>query len=299
MAHVNSQPCIGIIGGTGLGDALGAYDGEARRVDTPFGAPSSDIVLSKWQGVDIAVLQRHGPGHVFNPSAVPYRANMFALKAIGVTHVIASGATGSLREDIHPGDVVIADQIIDKTYKRTSTFYERAAVHVEMAEPFCPVMRRWLINAAASVTDTKCHESGTYVCMEGPAFSTQAESHLHRAINADLIGMTVMPEAKLAKEAELPYALIALPTDYDCWKSRKPGEHDEAPHDLLAQIMSNLQKSTAAGIALIQAALDDNSYLRDHPCPAHDALKLAIWSDRSAIEPDEVRRLQTLWGRYF
>jgi len=172
---------IGIIGGSGLGEALAGQSGERRDVQTPFGPPSGPVTLAKWGEVDIAILQRHGIGHVHNPSAVPYRANIYAMKALGVTHIIASGATGSLREDIAPGDVVIADQIIDKTYRRPGTFFENAAVHVEFAEPFCPVMRRWLKDAARRIDGARVHEAGTYICMEGPAFSTRASSRAMRS----------------------------------------------------------------------------------------------------------------------
>ena len=265
-------------------------------METPFGPPSAPVVLTRWQGVDIAILPRHGPGHVLNPTEVPYRANIYALKKLGVTHIVASGATGSLREDIHPGDLVIADQVIDKTYRRAATFYDSAAVHVAFAEPFCPVMRRWLLQAAARLEGVQVHDGGTYVCMEGPAFSTQAESHLHRAWGGDLIGMTCMPEAKLAREAELAYALVALPTDYDCWKQHDP---NVGAQDLLAEIIGNLQKASAAGVALIKAALSDTSLLRQEPSPAHQALQLAIWSDKTRIDPAQVERLAVLWGEHF
>ncbi|MAE65794.1 MAG: S-methyl-5'-thioadenosine phosphorylase [Phycisphaeraceae bacterium] len=286
---------LGIIGGSGLGEALGAESGEARTLDTPFGPPSSPIVRAHWNGVDVEILQRHGPGHRFNPSQVPYRANIYALKSLGVTHVIASGATGSLREDVHPGDLVIADQVIDKTSRRAGTFYDAAAVHVEMADPFCPVMRRWLLDARSKLPDVTVHDRGTYVCMEGPAFSTRAESHMHRGWGGDLIGMTCMPEARLAREAELAYALIALPTDYDCWKP-----HDTTdPKALLSEIIGNLDRATQNSIALIKAALSDVSTLESEPSPAHDALALAIWSDKTTLDPAEVSRLNVLWGRYF
>ena len=287
---------VGIIGGSGLGEAVGSEPGQARTVQTPFGPPSSPLIETRWQGVDVVILQRHGPGHVLNPSAVPYRANIHALKAAGVTHILASGATGSLREDIHPGELVVVDQVIDKTHKRANTFYERAAVHVEFAEPFCPVMRKWLLAGAAQMAEVKVHHTGTYVCMEGPAFSTRAESHMHRAWGGDLIGMTAMPEAKLAREAEIAYALIAMPTDYDCWRPHDPNVSATA---LLEEIIGNLQKATAANIALMKAALADVSMLRDQPSPAHDALKLAIWSNKQMIDRAEVERLSVLWGRYF
>lgn len=287
---------VGIIGGSGLGEAVGAEAGESRQVETPFGPPSSPLVLTQWEGVEVVILQRHGPGHVLNPSQVPYRANIYALKSLGVTHILASGATGSLREDIGPGDLVIADQVIDKTTKRASTFYEGAAVHVELAEPFCPVMRRWLLAAAGKLEDVTVHRAGTYVCMEGPAFSTRAESLMHQQWGGDLIGMTVMPEAKLAREAEMAYALIAMPTDYDCWRPHDPGKPMAA---LLEEIIGNLKKATKNNIALMKAALRDTAMLRETPSPAHDALKLAIWSDKARIEKAEVERLRVLWGRYF
>lgn len=287
---------IGIIGGTGVAEALGAETGRETFPDTPFGRPSAPIITVGWQGLEVAILQRHGPGHVLNPGTVPYRANIFALKSLGVTHIVASGATGSLRDDFGPGDLVIVDQVIDKTSRRKGTFYERVAVHVEFAEPCCPVMRRWLLGAAAGLKDIFVHDRGTYVCMEGPAFSTRAESNLHRQWGGDLIGMTCMPEAKLAREAEIAYALIALPTDYDCWRPHDPAV---AQQDLLAEILANLQKASANGIALIRAALSDISLLVGEPSPARDALRLAIWSDKSKIDRDEVERLRVLWGRYF
>ena len=287
---------IGLIGGTGLGEALGAEDGERRQVETPFGQPSSAITLCQWHGTEIAILQRHGPGHLLNPSQVPYRANVYALKSLGVTHIVASGATGSLRDQIKPGDLVVADQVIDKTHKRNSTFYDSAAVHVEFAEPFCGVLRRWLLEAAGKLTGTTVHDGGTYVCMEGPAFSARAESHMHRGWGGDLIGMTCMPEAKLAREAEIAYALVALPTDYDCWR---PHEAGVSQQDLLTEIMGNLQQATGRSVELIKLALTDVTTLVQHPSPAHDALKLAIWSDKSQIPAEEIERLDVLWGRHF
>jgi len=290
---------IGIIGGSGLGEALAGQSGQSVEPQTPFGPPASPIVLTTLHGIEVAILQRHGPGHIFNPTHVPYRANIFALKSLGVTHIIASGATGSLREHIAPGDLLIADQVIDKTSKRDNTFYEHAAVHVEFAQPFCPIMRRWLIDAAQQADNLgRIHERGTYICMEGPAFSTRAESLLHRsdAFAGDVIGMTCMPEAKLAREAEMAYALIALPTDYDCWREHDP---DKPQQTLLAEIIANLQHASKAGIALIQTALRNVQPLRDQPSPAHDALKLAIWTDKSRIDPAEVERLRVLWGKYF
>jgi len=295
-----NELCIGIIGGTGLGESLRAGF-EADEVgqhepDTPFGKPSAPITTGRWNGVRIALLQRHGEGHPYNPTTVPYRANIHALKSLGCTHIIASGATGSLREHIKPGDVCVCDQIIDRTRRRTLTFYENAAVHIEFADPFCPVMRQWLLNAANTVDHVTVHQQTTYMCMEGPAFSTRAESHMHRQMGGDVIGMTAVPEAKLAREAELPYALLALPTDYDCWRQR---DHATDEKGLLEEIIGNLKQAVNASIRLVQSALCDVSYLQQHPCPAADALRLAIWTDKSRIDQDEMARLGVLWGRYF
>ena len=292
---------IGIVGGSGLGESLReGFDAEAAQsheIDTPFGGPSAAILTAEYNGVPIALLKRHGEGHILNPAAVPYRANLFALKALGCTHILASGATGSLREHIAPGDLVICDQLIDKTDGRPRTFFENAAVHVEFADPFCPIMRQWLLRAARQLKDTAIHERGTYLCTEGPAFSTRAESNLHRAWGADLVGMTALPEARLAREAEMACALIALPTDYDSWRPRSQGVGSE--QSLLQEIIGNLTRATAASIALIKAALADVSILQKTPSPAHDALKLAIWSDKSKIDPAEIERLRVIWGRHF
>ncbi len=302
MPAMSSPPIrIGIIGGSGLGEAFGpgtaAHKGVTHHPDTPFGKPSSPITVVEWSGVEVCLLKRHGEGHVFNPSAVPYRANIFALKSLGVTHILASGATGSLREDVHPGQLMLVDQVIDRTYRRANTFYEHAAVHVELAEPFCPVMRQWLVSAAGRVADdTVVHNGGTYICMEGPAFSTRAESQVHRDMGGDVIGMTAMPEARLAREAEIAYALIAMPTDYDCWKPHDP---DQPRQDLLLEIIGNLKHATTASLSLMKAALADLSILQQAPSPAHTALALGIWSDKARIDRHEVQRLAVLWGKYF
>lgn len=288
---------IAVIGGSGLGAALGGETGVTHDVDTPFGKPSCPIVETQWHGTPVLLLQRHGIGHTLNPGAVPYRANLFALKQLGATHVLASGATGSLREDFVPGELVVCDQLIDRTRHRAATFYEKAAVHVEFAEPFCPVMRRWLLAAAKALSDdTRVHTAGTYVGMEGPAFSTAAESRMHRQLGGDLIGMTACPEARLAREAELAYALVAMPTDFDAWKPHDPEQSRES---LLREIIGNLQRATAANLALMKAALADVSMLRDQTSPAHDALALGIWSDKTKIDPAEIERLRPLWSRHF
>lgn len=289
---------IGLIGGSGLGETLleatDPADREVRAMVTPFGAPSAALVLGRIDDVRIAFLPRHGDGHVLPPHRVPYRANIWALKAAGCTHVVASGATGSLREHLHPGDLVVCDQVIDRTDGRPRSFFDAAAVHVEFADPFCPVLRDWLLAAARRLPEQTVHDRGTYLCMEGPSFSTRAESEMHRAWGADLVGMTALPEARLAREAELPYALLALPTDYDCWRPREPGATTAS---LLEEIVGNLRRATDASIALLRAALSDPAILRERRSPAADALRLAVWTSRDRIDPEERRRLALLLDR--
>ena len=292
------QARIGIIGGTGLGDILmKEAGGEPVQTDTPFGPPSSPPIVADWEGVPVAFLSRHGAGHVLNPSQVPYRANIWALKQLGVSAIIASGATGSLRKEIEPGHLVLCDQVIDKTFRRDGTFFDEGlAVHVEFADPFCPQLRTVLAAAAESV-ETTVHHSGTYVCMEGPAFSTRAESHLHRQWGGDLIGMTCLPEAKLAREAELCYAMIALPTDYDCWSDGGATDPARGRGELLRAILDNLDRATRNAEALIRQALK-RLKRPIPPCPCHNALELAIWSDKSQIDRAVRERLKPLIGRY-
>lgn len=287
---------IGIIGGTGLGAALSASQtGEAIELDTPFGRPSGPFLRAKWENADVVFLNRHGDGHLLNPSAVPYRANLFALKMLGVDTVIASGATGSLRDEIEPGHLVVCDQVIDKTFRRPGTFFDEGLVaHVEFAEPFCPELRRVILSVADSVRTT-VHSRGTYVCMEGPQFSTRAESHMHRGWGGDLIGMTCMPEAKLAREAEMAYALIALPTDYDCWRPHEGGDRQK----LLEEILGNLKRATDNAITLIRATVAKLAREPIADCEAWHALELGIWSDRNKVNPDVVKRLAPLLGRHF
>jgi 5'-methylthioadenosine phosphorylase len=305
---------IGLIGGSGLGAALAAQNSDGARHDlqTPFGKPSDVILETSWAGLPVLVLNRHGPGHLHNPSQVPYRANIFALKQLGCTHIIASGAVGSLREEFAPRHLVVPDQIIDKTNQRPATFFERAAVHVEFAEPFCPVLRQILIEAGNGA-EHSVHGRGCYVAMEGPAFSTRAESLMHRLWGGDLIGMTAMPEAKLAREAEIAYALVALVTDYDCWRqkpapapaggSAQPQSAEERPDPfvLLKEIIANLESASNHAIQLMQRAVElmASRSSQQLESPAHHALRLGIWSDKTRIAADEVQRLGPLWMKYF
>jgi 5'-methylthioadenosine phosphorylase len=292
-----SRVVVGIIGGTGLGEALGTLgQGEVREVETPFGRPSGPITLTEVAGVPVALLSRHGEGHLLNPSQVPYRANIYALKSLGVTHVVASGAVGSLREEVAPKHLVIPDQVIDKTFRRPSTFFDDLAVHVELAAPFCGGLRNALVKGGAGFPGpVRIHQGGTYVCMEGPQFSTRAESELHRSWGASLIGMTVMPEAKLAREAELCYALVALPTDYDCWRPH-PTVLDQAR--LIEEILGNVKAATQNAIELIRRSMPHVAALAEKPCSCQSALSLAIWSDKSKLTPETRQRLKLLLEKY-
>ncbi len=290
-----SKARIGIIGGTGLGDMLQKEaGGHAVDVTTPFGAPSAAPILANWEGVEVAFLSRHGEGHLLNPSSVPYRANIWALKELGVSALIASGATGSLREEIAPGDLVLCDQVIDKTFRRPGTFFDEGLVaHVEFADPFCPRLRELLIDAGTRV-DTVVHPSGTYVCMEGPQFSTRAESNMHRQWGGDLIGMTCMPEAKLAREAEICYALVALPTDYDCWRPADPARGQD---ELLREILGNLRHATNTALKLVREAVRIIGTDR-RGCRCGQALRLALWSDKGRVDAATAERLHLLIGRH-
>jgi 5'-methylthioadenosine phosphorylase len=289
-----TEKLVGIIGGTGLGDALAEKltDAKVCDVETPFGRPSGPILLGTVGNNRIAFLSRHGEGHKLSPSEVPSAANIFALKKIGVRAVIAGGAVGSLREEIAPGDLVIVDQFIDKTFRRAGSFFAGfGAVHCEMAEPCCARLRSILLDIAKSI-DVRIHAEGTYVCMEGPQFSTRAESLMHRSWGADLIGMTAMPEAKLAREAQLCYALVALPSDYDCWR---PHDTDQNKQTLLQQIISNLKRATDSCLKLIEALLESGTELVCQDCRCRRSLELAVWADPAQIDPAEKARLRVLF----
>ena len=286
------RPMLGIIGGTGMAEALGSLGaGEHHRVDTPFGPPSSPVTVVELGGAPVALLPRHGEGHHYPPGKVPYRANVFALKAVGVTHLLATSAAGSLREEIRPGELVVPDQIIDRTFRREPTFFDDLAVHVEFAVPFCASLRKVLLSARS---ESKVHDGGTYVCMEGPQFSTRAESDLHRAWGAQLIGMTLMPEAKLAREAEVCYAAVNLVTDYDCWR---PHPTELGTQELLEEIIGNLRSTTAAALVLLKAALPAIQSLAASGCPCQASLERAIFTSGSQIHEETRKELDLLLRR--
>jgi len=289
-----AEELIGIIGGTGLGDALAEHiiDAELHDIDTPFGKPSMAILVGRFAKRKIAFLNRHGEGHKLSPSEVPFAANIFALKKLGARTLISSGAVGSLQEQIAPGDLVIVNQLIDKTFKRMNSFFGGfGAVHCEMTEPTCGRLRKLLIDTAKEI-DVKTHPKGTYVCMEGPQFSTRAESLMHQSWGCDLIGMTAMPEAKLAREAQICYALVALVSDYDCWK---PHKDDGDKQTLLKEIIANLQTATDNCLALMKAALTSDSELVSDNCHCRRSLDLAVWTDQSQIKCADRENLKVLF----
>lgn len=255
---------IGIIGGTGVYDPNLIENSNKIKVHTPFGKTSDLVTTGVFQGKEIAVIPRHGIGHRINPSNVNYRANIWALKSLGVTHILASSAVGSLKEEYKPGDLVLVDQFIDRTYKRSTTFYEGDQVcHVSTAEPFCPSLRK-MFSEEAKKLEIKFHDKGTCVVVEGPRFSTKAESRMYQSWGADIIGMTMHPEATLAREAEICYATVAMVTDYDCWKD-KPVDLEE----VIATMNQNVEKVKKLFIATIPKIKDDT-------CNCRQALKSAL-----------------------
>ncbi|MHC4123247.1 MAG: S-methyl-5'-thioadenosine phosphorylase [Planctomycetota bacterium] len=285
---------IGLIGGTGLADALAESlsDVKLHNVDTPFGKPSAEIAVGKIGKRQVAFLSRHGRGHKYSPSRVPFAANIFALKSLGVHTLITSGAVGSLRQEVKPGDIVVVDQFIDKTSRRKSSFFEDfGAVHCEMSQPVCRRLADRVL-AVGETLDMTVHPKGTYVCMEGPQFSTKAESLMHRAWGGDLIGMTAMPEAKLAREAQMCYATVALVSDYDCWREHQA---DLDKQTLLAEIISNLQTATDNCIKLIKAVLDSDKELVFEDCSCRKSLELAVWTSRDTIEASAKDKLSVLF----
>ncbi|MFQ5873800.1 MAG: S-methyl-5'-thioadenosine phosphorylase [Dehalococcoidia bacterium] len=280
---------IGIIGGSGLYDMEGLTDTEEVRPRTPFGEPSDAIVIGTLQGKRVAFLPRHGKGHRINPTNIPVRANIFALKTLGVEWVVSVSAVGSLREEIRPLDLVVPDQIIDRTKSRVNSFFEEGiAVHAAFAEPFCPDLSKTLHNVA-SAAGVQVHKGGTYVVIEGPLFSTRAESELYRSWGASVIGMTALPEAKLAREAEMCYAILACSTDYDTWHQ----SHEPVSVEL---VVKNLRKNVAVSQKIVRELVGRMPERRT--CGCGQALKDAIITSREQIPPKLKEELKPLIGRY-
>jgi 5'-methylthioadenosine phosphorylase len=280
---------IGVIGGSGLYQIDGLGDVRETKVETPFGDPSDLIITGTLHGVPIAFLPRHGKGHRISPSELPARANIFALKSMGVERIVSVSAVGSLKEDIHPLDLVIPDQVIDRTRGRVSTFFGRGLVaHIGFAEPFCPHLSQILYQTAHKLGKT-ARRGGTCVVMEGPAFSTKAESHLYRSWGASIVGMTALPEAKLAREAEICYATLAFVTDYDCW-------HESAEPVSVEMVVANLMQNAETAKNILKAAIAAATKERDCQCGA--ALKDAVITSREHIPPNLKRELAPLIRKY-
>ncbi|HEY9653158.1 MAG TPA: S-methyl-5'-thioadenosine phosphorylase [Coleofasciculaceae cyanobacterium] len=284
---------IGIIGGSGLYKMEALKDVEEVQIDTPFGAPSDALIVGTLEGTRVAFLARHGRNHHLMPSELPFRANIHAMKQLGVEYLISASAVGSLREDAKPLDMVVPDQFIDRTKNRVSTFFgEGLVAHIAFGDPVCNKLAGVLADAVASLElpDVTLHRGGTYVCMEGPAFSTKAESHLYRSWGATIIGMTNLPEAKLAREAEIAYATLALVTDYDCWHPN----HDSVTVEM---VIANLHRNATNAQKVIQETvrrLSENPPTSD----AHSALKYAILTPLDKAPAATKEKLALLLKKY-
>jgi 5'-methylthioadenosine phosphorylase len=297
----DSRPTLAILGGSGLYDVESLDDVEEVQVSTPYGAPSDAIVRGRMKGTETTVLflPRHGRGHRHPPSTIPYRANLCALKMLGATHVLSVSAVGSMREEIAPGDLVAVDQFIDLTKQRVSTFFDAGVTaHVAFADPVCPIMQAAVFEAAVATTAAappppggkrapRAHRGGTYVCIEGPHFSTRAESRVYRGWGVHVIGMTNMPEAKLAREAELPYATLALSTDYDCWHE---SEESVTVEMVVATLRQNVALAKDVARRLAHALPDVTA------SPARGALRGAVMTTRDVITQEARLRLEWLLG---
>jgi len=280
---------IGIIGGSGLYDMAELSDREERQVSTPFGDPSAAYVIGTLRGQRVAFLARHGIGHRLMPSELNFRANVYGFKTLGVEYILSASAVGSLKEQYKPLDLVIPDQFVDRTRGRVSTFFGRGLVaHVGFAHPFCSILSDVAFRAAQTSSAT-VHKGGTYVCMEGPQFSTFAESNLYRSWGMDIIGMTNLQEAKLAREAEICYTTIALVTDYDCWHP----DHDQVTVDM---IIANLTQNAKMAQAVIAEAVGQLPFERT--CECATALKHAIITRPDAVPSETLMALAPLVGKY-
>jgi len=285
-----ARASIGILGGSGLYALAGLDDPRELSLSTPFGAPSAPLVAGTIAGRPVAFLARHGREHRLIPSEINYRANLYALKVLGVERIFSASAVGSMREDVHPRDVVVPDQFIDRTHSRASTFFgDGVAAHVSLADPFCPELRGLLVEGTRHEGGS-VHDSGTYLCMEGPAFSTRAESRLYRSWGVDVIGMTNLTEAKLAREAEICYATLALVTDYDCW-------HEEEEDVSVETLLSNLRANAALAARVLRAAVVATAAQRG-ACGCGRALQGALITPADQIPPETKRRLRPILGRY-
>ena len=280
---------IGIIGGSGLYAMPGLSDVHEEKLETPFGSPSDAFVLGALEGRKVAFLARHGRGHRILPTELNFRANIYGMKQLGVERIISVSAVGSLKEEHKPMDFVVPDQFVDRTRQRVSTFFgEGLVAHVALADPVCSEVAKTAI-AACQKTGVTGKSGGTYICIEGPQFSTRAESNLYRSWGMDVIGMTNLQEAKLAREAEICYATVAMVTDYDCWHP----EHDAVT---VETVMSYLNKNAENACSVVRQTVLDMPKTRS--CKCGSALEFAILTDRSKIPADTRRKLSLLLDRY-
>ena len=289
-----AQAKIGIIGGSGLYKMDDLQDIKEVQIETPFGSPSDALIMGTLAGTPVAFLSRHGRYHHLLPSELPFRANIYALKSVGVEYIISASAVGSLQEEVKPLDMVVPDQFIDRTKNRVSTFFGDGIVaHITFENPVCPALAQVLADAAESLNlaDVIVHRTGTYLCMEGPAFSTKAESHLYRSWGATTIGMTNLPEAKLAREAEIAYATLALATDYDCWH---PG-HESVTVDL---VIDNLRRNATNAQQVIRETVRRISENAPES-KAHRALRSAILTPLDKVPAATKEKLELLLRKYF
>jgi 5'-methylthioadenosine phosphorylase len=281
---------IGIIGGSGLYSMPGFEAREEALIETPFGTPSDNFVLGKLAGRNVAFLARHGRGHRLSPSELNYRANIYGMKSLGVERIISLSAVGSLKEEHRPLDFVIPDQFFDRTHGRISTFFGDGLVaHISFADPICPEAAR-VVAAACQTAGVTTKMGGTYLCMEGPAFSTKAESNVYRSWGMDVIGMTNLQEAKLAREAEICYVTVAMVTDYDCW-------HEDHGAVTVAAIIANLMKNAENACTVVAEAVARMPAARS--CKCGSALSHAILTDRSLVQETTKRKLGILIDKYF
>lgn len=287
-----TQAAIGVIGGSGFYQMEGLTDIEEVSINTPFGAPSDKFVIGTLEGQRVAFLARHGRGHLLLPSELPFRANIYAMKILGVRRIISASAVGSLQERYAPTDIVIPDQFFDRTRQRVSTFFGDGLVaHITFADPVCPVLGDVLQAAATKIAGLKVHRGGTYLCIEGPAFSTKAESQVYRSWGMDVIGMTNLQEAKLAREAEICYTTMALVTDYDCWHP----EHDSVTVEMVIQYLNQNTANAQQIIRNVVRCLNDPL----PSCKCQSSLKHAILTQRDKIPRETVEKLWAILGKYF
>lgn len=303
MGNDMPSASLAVIGGSGFYHMEGISDVEEVKVSTPFGEPSDAITIGTLEGERVAFLPRHGRGHRISPTELNQRANIFALKTLGVEQIVSISACGSMREEIRPLDVVVPDQVFDRTRSRPSTFFgEGLVAHVGFADPFCPVLGAVLYDAASEIlgpaTDddataahrpARAHRGGTYICIEGPQFSTRAESRIYRGWGVDVIGMTVIPEAKLAREAEICYATLAFATDFDVW-------HESEAEVSVDLVVENLLRNVATARQILRSAVRQARRVRE--CGCASALASAIITQRDAIPPEVKTRLAPLIGKY-